>query len=156
MGGLMSEWEGGIIGWMPRGRLVLAVVVLVLATAVAGTIARAGATAPVGLPASMAGTPPLVPKEPPGPGSHFKVVKCIYFFWRNHRLYRIHAQVYEPVRRWSSLHATRVGARWDVKPNSRPEVVATFTGAQAPQRATNFIYRYHPWSPAAGVGKCPS
>jgi hypothetical protein len=154
------------LGWwhhlrMPRSRLALVILVLVLATAVAGTIAQgaASASATVGSETGAAGTPPRVPKEPPGPGSHIKAVKCIYFYWANHRLYRIHAQILrDPAHpTWSSLHARRFGARWDVKPNSLPTLAASFSGPQAAQRATNYIYRHHPYNVISGgrrAGAC--
>jgi hypothetical protein len=157
---LNQNWDGGIIGVMPRSRLALVILVLVLATAVAGTIARgaASASATVGSETGAAGTPPHVPREPPGPGSHIKAVKCILFLWANHRLYRIHAQILrDPAHpTWSSLHARRVGARWDVTPNSWPEPVASFSGPHAAQRATNYIYRQHPYSILRGAraGAC--
>jgi hypothetical protein len=98
-----------------------------------------------------AGLPPRVPREPPGPGPHTKFVKCIYFFWSNRKLYRISAQIRDPAHPiWGSLHARRFGARWDVKPNSWPRLAASFSGPQAAQRATNYIYRHHPYSIISG------
>jgi hypothetical protein len=128
---------------MPRGRLVLPIVVFVLATAVTGTIARAGASASVRLPPSMAGTPPLVPKEPLP--RHATVVKCIEFYWSKHKLYLIHAQIRDPAHpTWSGLLGRIRGGRWEVKANSLPGTVANYSGSQAPQRVTNYIYRHHP------------